>query len=474
MSNKLVVRSYSILLLAIGFLLLLQWAYPSIPYFKEHFKNSDFLTYYMEGSDSAAFLTEKLDSSIFEQMDTLPDSTELLVDTVNTDSLPPLAYFDEAWFANDSVAIPDTANLAALRKFFESLNELDKKKKVRISYWGDSMIEGDLITQTLRKKMQQQFGGSGVGFVPFISITAGFRRTIVHKYGGPWNYYSLVKNGKMKVAPFGINGEYMTQGKDSISNRIWASFAAPKGKAAWQQVKLFYGKGSGKAKAQTQQNNGEWKRSILSDTNAVNVMHWSDSSMRQFAVRFDSAGKTIFFGVSLESEDGVIVDNLSLRGNSGMAQSRMSSEVLKGFNRTMKPNLIVLHFGINVINASTMKYGWYESAMIRVVRHYQRCFPQASILLIGVADKGFKKGDEMVSDPAVYRVLKTQYKVAKKTGVAFWSLYGAMGGKGSMIEWAEAEKPLANKDYTHLNFRGANHVGILLYDFLMKEKKKYE
>lgn len=474
MSNKRVVRSYLILLLATGFLLLLQWAYPSIPFLKDNFKNSNFLTYYLEGEDSMAFLTEKIDSSIFDQLDTIPDSTELLVDTVNTDSLPPLAYFDESWFANDSVPIPDTANIAALRKFFESLNSADKKKKVRISYWGDSMIEGDLITQTLRKKLQDQYGGSGVGFVPFISITAGFRRTVVHKYGGPWNYYSLVKNAKMKNGPFGINGEYMTQGKDSVSNSIWASFAAQKGKAGWNQVKLFYGKGTGKTLAQTKLNERAWSKYTLTDTSHVNVLNLSDTSIRQFSVRFDSAGSTVFYGVSLESENGVIVDNLSLRGNSGMAQTRMSQEVLKGFNTTMKPNLIVLHFGINVINASTMKYNWYESAMIRVVRHYQRAFPQASILLIGVADKGFKKGDEMVSDPAVYRVLKTQYKVAKKTGVAFWSLYGAMGGEGSMIEWADAEKPMANKDYTHLNFRGANHVGILLYDFLMKEKENYE
>lgn len=80
----------------------------------------------------------------------------------------------------------------------------------------------------------------------------------------------------------------------------------------------------------------------------------------------------------------------------------------------------------------------------------------------------------MISDPSVYRVSKVQYKVALKTGVAYWSLCGAMGGEGSMVTWADADKPLANKDYTHLNFRGAETVGILIYDFLMKEKAKYD
>ncbi|MDX5320986.1 MAG: hypothetical protein LPK45_07755, partial [Bacteroidota bacterium] len=379
-------RSYLILLLATAMLLALQWAYPHIPFLREHAKNSRLLSYYLLNSEPDSLLQAGIDTSLLDQLDTLPDSSELLADTaIKSDSMPPIAYVDEAWFANDSVVIPDTANIQHLRRFFEALNQLPKKKKVRISYWGDSMIEGDLITQTLRRKYQARYGGSGVGFVPFISITAGFRRTVVHQYKGPWRYYSLVKNAKIKDAPYGYNGEYMLQGRDSIYQSLVAEFAAPKGKSGWQQAMVFYGKGSGKGLAKITLDKTKSFKQKLSDTNTVNVLNFSDSSMRVFRIQLDSAWNTILYGVSLESDSGVIVDNLSLRGNSGMAQTRISSQVLKGFNQHLKPNLIVLHFGINVINASTMKYGWYESAMTRVVRHYQRCFPEASILIIGVA-----------------------------------------------------------------------------------------
>ncbi len=468
-------RSYLTLLLAAAFLLALQWAYPKIPFMQQHFKNSNFLSYYFEGADSSAFLAAKLDSSLFDQLDTLPDSADLLVNPTFSDTLPPLAKIDEAWFANDTVPVPDTANLAELRKFFTALNELPaKRKKVRVSYWGDSMIEGDLITQTLRRKLQQMYGGSGVGFVPFVSISAGFRRTVLHSYGGPWEYYSLVKNAKRKVAPFGLSGEYMMQGRDSLNSKIWATYSVPKGQRSWNQVQVFYGKGDAKAIAEIRINNGAWQKVKLKDTLAVNTLVYSDSSIRKFEVRFDSARNTVLFGVSLESKEGIQLDNLNLRGNSGMAQSRISAEVMRGFNASIHPDLIVLQFGMNVINASTLNYDWFERALTGAVRHYQRCYPEASILIIGVADKGFKKGDVMVSDPSVYRVSKVQYKVALKTGVAFWSLNGAMGGAGSMVTWADAEKPLANKDYTHLNFRGAETVGIMVYDFLMEEKAKYD
>jgi len=67
---------------------------------------------------------------------------------------------------------------SSLEKFTKKLFELKsgKKRKIRIAYFGDSMIEGDLLTQTLRKLLQQTFGGSGVGFI--------YHCTYHNAYGG--------------------------------------------------------------------------------------------------------------------------------------------------------------------------------------------------------------------------------------------------------------------------------------------------
>ncbi len=53
--------------------------------------------------------------------------------------------------------------------------------------------------------------------------------------------------------------------------------------------------------------------------------------------------------------------------------------------------------------------------------------------------------------------------------MAYWNLYSAMGGDGAMARWVEGEQALANKDYTHFNFRGASKVGALLYKAIMDE-----
>ncbi|MEZ4850537.1 MAG: hypothetical protein R3B93_18375 [Bacteroidia bacterium] len=58
------------------------------------------------------------------------------------------------------------------------MTDKSRKGKTRIAYFGDSMIEGDLITQSLRNDLQELLGGQGVGFVPITSQTYGFRKTI--------------------------------------------------------------------------------------------------------------------------------------------------------------------------------------------------------------------------------------------------------------------------------------------------------
>lgn len=65
-----------------------------------------------------------------------------------------------------------------------------------------------------------------------------------------------------------------------------------------------------------------------------------------------------------------------------------------------------------------------------------------------------------------------QRKMAADSKVAFWNLYQAMGGNGSMARMTE--KKMANLDYTHINFSGGRHLAKLLFDALMNGKENYD
>jgi hypothetical protein len=81
----------------------------------------------------------------------------------------------------------------ALHRLMQKLADLKKgkKRKIRIGYFGDSMIEGDLLTQTLRELLQQEFGGSGVGFVPVSNPSAKIRQTVMDNFSNGWDEHTL-------------------------------------------------------------------------------------------------------------------------------------------------------------------------------------------------------------------------------------------------------------------------------------------
>jgi len=108
-------------------------------------------------------------------------------------------------------------NINTLSHFAEKLHQLKTtgKGKIRIAYFGDSMIEGDMLTQTLRSLLQKEFGGYGVGFLPIHTNVGNFRQTASIE-GSGWETTNFMdKDAKnIYVSGFSFNGVGNTQFKD--------------------------------------------------------------------------------------------------------------------------------------------------------------------------------------------------------------------------------------------------------------------
>jgi hypothetical protein len=373
-------------------------------------------------------------------------------------------------------------SIGGLRHFFQSLSSTKASgKKTRVAYFGDSMIEGDILTQDLRNNLQNTFGGFGVGFVPITSNTAGFRQSIHQAFSDNWTTASLIMNSN-PAKPLGISGFVFSPNfkKDSsaIQESSWVSFSpCPNFKhlERFYSADLFYG-------ASTTGNNyihakidGKMQKLPLQGSAMVNKLILNDSlPFKNISISFNCANPINIYGASFESKTGVFLDNISFRGNSGLPLTKMNYPVLQGFNHYLNYDLIILHYGLNVANSQMKDYSWYQVGMVRVVDYLKACFPQASFLLISVSDKSYKNGMVYETDPSIPLLVEAQRKVAEKTGVAFWNLYEGMGGHNSMLAWVDTLVPLANKDYTHLNFKGGKKVADLLFERLMQEYKHYE
>ena len=80
------------------------------------------------------------------------------------------------------------------------------------------MIEGDLITQDVRRLLQETFGGSGVGFVPVTSIVAGFRQTITHSFAN-WDDVNYKSDNKATHNLFISGHSYFSSGNGVVTYR---------------------------------------------------------------------------------------------------------------------------------------------------------------------------------------------------------------------------------------------------------------
>jgi len=355
-----------------------------------------------------------------------------------------------------------------LKRFFATLknvNSLDRP--VRIAFMGDSFIEGDIIVADFRDAMQKRFGGGGVGFVPVTSAAAQFRPTIDQKVKG-WDSYSMTKN---KECCYVLPGMYFeVKGNEaSLSFKTVDRYKALKHVSS---VKFLYHQNPGVNMQFVCNGSSDTLRTTLPSSSAISQYEWKQDSIVSGSFTFSDAQGFRALGIALEQEKGIIVDNYSLRGNSGFLLQYLNPDDCRDFHKIRPYDLLILQYGLNAVDESMLQYSWYRSRMIEVIAHVRECFPDTDILLLGVSDKSYQGENGYETMPAVLAMLHTQRQIARQTGTPFWNVLGAMGGENSMVRYVENN--WASKDYTHLSFRGGREIANAFMNTLMLEKEFYD
>ncbi len=357
-----------------------------------------------------------------------------------------------------------------LKYFIRALNEMrEKHKAVRVAFYGDSFVEGDVFCGSLRDTLQQLFGGEGVGYVPITSEVAEFRPTIRHKFEH-WKTYSLIsKTDSSTAAKLGPSGLCFLPQEGN-----WVEYKPARQRFLrdFNTVKLYY-KNTGHAVIDYTIDDTISLSKNLKTSGKLQEWSYRGKKMNAIRFQFQQQDSLEMYGASFENGEGIYVDNFSIRGNSGIGLTRIPDETLAEFNKHRNYKLIVLQYGLNSVLEDSLSYGWYVERMINVVNKLKRLFPKTSILLISVSDRSSNISGEFKTMKAIPAMRDAQRLIAERTGIAFWDLYEAMGGENSMVKLAEAKPSLAAKDYTHLNFRGGRKLSGLMAKSLLHEQKSY-
>lgn len=365
--------------------------------------------------------------------------------------------------------VPLSGNLYQMKYFFDALKEA-KNKKVRIAHYGDSLLLGDVITEYLRERLQENFSGKGVGFLAIVSDDYRMRRTITQSFSGDWTYASFLTRNPDQLK-FGINGTVSIPQPGS-----WVKYETTQMSgtvSSFDVVKIYYSNADESSVIQYVLDNNPPKRISLVVGDDVKELVINTHGSTKFEFQFLSGMAPYFFGVSLESNTGLYVDNFPMRGNSGSSLLEISQKTLQEFNKYLDYKLIIFNYGANVSSPNKGVYTAYENKMVNVIEEFKRVFQKTSFLLVSAADKTVKKGNQFLTNPDVPLLLESQRKIAERTGIAFWNLWEAMGGNNSMNRWVNAAPPQALKDYSHFTVEGGERVGELLNDAIIDAYKKY-
>ena len=364
-----------------------------------------------------------------------------------------------------------TDSVPPLRHFFSTLDSA-RVRPVRIAYFGDSFIEGDIMTAALRNLLQEEYGGKGVGWVDIQSSTAGFRTTVLELSRG-WQEHNAVGTGSSGFDPElqGISGRYYTPTPGAYVDIRGQKRVYGERLDTMQRATLFFTPSAG-MKLTGSINGTAYEPlyechddSIVPDT----VMALTLKG-RIGRVRVNIEGDGRFYGMALESWRGIILDCFPMRGSPGYHIGAIPEHTLQQFARLRPYDLIIMHFGLNMASPTVKTYQPYKERFMKCIELYKRIFPQASFLLVSMNDRDVRGADgQFHTMDGVMEFIDIQRQMAEEEGIAFWNLQEAMGGEGSMARLQAAGK--ANRDYTHINFRGGEVLGALLFDFLQEERK---
>lgn len=369
----------------------------------------------------------------------------------------------------------------SLNNFFSALKILSAEtKSIRVLHYGDSQIEGDRISDYLRLRLQMQFGGEGPGLVSLMPVASSVINIISWSEG--WDRYGVFayKDKRVNHNNFGVMAHfcrYADYKTDTTKKSAWVKIITTRNggakAASYNKVKLFYGGSRSKVNCEFYDNGTLKESDSLAKGGNFNVKEYGVSSTTH-EFKFSGYDSPDFYGVSLEGNKGVMVDNMGLRGSSGTFFNQINYGQLKQFYDYLNVRLVILQFGGNslpYIKDKTMadNFGNYLKAQIYTIK---KLAPQASVLVIGPADMSVKQGTEYVTHPLLEDLRDAIRKAAFDTDCGFFDMYDCMGGKNSMVSWVE--EGIAAKDYIHFSPKGARKIATLLYSSLINDYNTYK
>jgi len=356
-----------------------------------------------------------------------------------------------------------------MNHFYSRLLEAaHSSQPIHIAYFGDSFIEGDILTCDLREMLQTKYGGNGPGWVDCGGGTGSNRGTLLTRFQN-------IKENVVTKKPFDARLQGISQRYYEATNGATLRLTATKFRAHaanWYKATFFFKTPTGfSIEATPSKGTTEFFQIEASDS--VQTVETS-APMTNISYRFsDINSQTHLFGVALDGTSGVALDNFSIRGVPGFSLANIPVKTLREIGKYRPYDLIILQFGLNVVTDKTTDAMCrnYINRMKKVIATMREAYPHASIVVFSVSDRVQRSADGFHTLKGVLKLVAFQRVLASECGVAYLNVHQAMGGKDCMTRYVN--EGLAAKDYTHLTYKGGKRIAHAIYQSLLAGVENY-
>ena len=357
------------------------------------------------------------------------------------------------------------SNSYKLDKIYKSLFEIDKiGSKIIFFHIGDSHIQADYISHTIRTTLQKKFGNAGRGLISPLKIA---------KTNEPFNFLTSSKNNwkkqliisKKQILPIGITGVSI-QSRDTIGKITIKTFNTDSLDYSFNRVELFFNKDSSFSITINDTINSWIKDVEFSEKTIFQSDTKTNETNIEFIKTNENQSKFIFYGCSLENNnEGIVYHSVGINGAKYADYNKPNDFTNQLVN--IKPNLIILSLGTNEsfqVDFDTLNFRLTIDSLVQKIK---KTNPNTSILLTTPACsfKNKKKNNNL------NLVTKTIIDYATKNDLPYWNLFDITGGENSAINWKK--NLLLSNDGVHYTKNGYILQGNLFVLAFLKGYNQY-
>lgn len=431
------------------------------------------------------------DPSKIKSLDSIVDNIEGLVKNLDKDLSKPTSKPQIPDFTKIDTSKVQRINypkdrLAFIAQIKESLNS----DQCRIIHYGDSQLEGDRISGYLRNRLQGLYGGSGPGFIPIVQVYDQISANVTHSDNWTRHAYFDPTQEKFPHKKYGAYSSLsrFTEAYETVDSLLLDSLKIKKATITigiptksygllrtFSKIGLHYGNALAPTSVKVY-SDGQLITSekLIADGAYHKLAIILADTPTNLKIELESKISPDFYGLTLDGKSGISLDNVAMRGSSGTVFAGTNAGNFQKMYQQLQPKILIFQYGGNSVPYIKDSLGVtdYANYLKNHINWVKRKSTNANVIFIGPSDMTTNENGKMKTYPLLPYLNKTLQQMCSENGIAYWSMFDAMGGENSMQHWVD--QGLAANDYTHFSPSGTKIISELFFLSLyldLKNKK---